>query len=85
MTELARKVGVRLESGSAYRASKAAVNALTESVALELADFGVRARVVVPGAAPETSFGTNARAHIAANGGLPDAYAGFVQQTMAAM
>jgi NAD(P)-dependent dehydrogenase (short-subunit alcohol dehydrogenase family) len=70
---------------SIYRASKAAVNALTESAALELADFGIRARVVVPGAAPETSFGTNARAQIAANGGFPDAYAGFVQQTMAAM
>ncbi len=37
---------------SIYRASKAAVNALTESAALELAEFGIRARVVVPGAAP---------------------------------
>ena len=70
---------------SIYRASKAAVNALTESAALELADFGIRVRVVVPGAAPETSFGTNARAQVAANGGFPDAYAGFVQKTMAAM
>ena len=70
---------------SIYRASKAAVNALTESAALELAEFGIRARVVVPGAAPGTSFGSTARAQIAANGGFPDAYAGFVQQTMAAM
>ena len=31
---------------SIYRASKAAVNALTESAALELAEFGIRARVV---------------------------------------
>lgn len=70
---------------SIYRASKAAVNALTESAALELAEFGIRARVVVPGAAPETSFGSTARAQIAASGGFPDAYAGFAQQTMAAM
>ena len=39
----------------------------------------------VPGAAPATSFGTTARAQIAANGGFPDAYAGFVEQTMAGM
>ena len=70
---------------SVYRASKAAVNALTECVALELAEFGIRARVVMPGAAPGTSFGSTARVQIAANGGFPDAYAGFVQQTMAAM
>ena len=70
---------------SIYRASKAAVNALTECAALEFAAFGIRARVVVPGAAPGTSFGTTARAQIAANGGFPDAYADFVQQTMAAM
>jgi NAD(P)-dependent dehydrogenase (short-subunit alcohol dehydrogenase family) len=68
-----------------YRASKAAINALTESAALELAEFGIRARVVLPGAAPGTSFGTTARAQIAANGGFPEAYARFVQQTMAGM
>jgi NAD(P)-dependent dehydrogenase (short-subunit alcohol dehydrogenase family) len=70
---------------SIYRASKAAVNALTESAALELAAFGIRARVVMPGAAPTTSFGTTARAQIAASGGFPEAYAGFVQQTMTGM
>ena len=70
---------------SIYRASKAAVNALTEAAALELAEFGIRARVVVPGAAPGTSFGSTARAQIAANGGFPEPYAGFIQQTMAAM
>ena len=70
---------------SIYRASKAAVNALTEAAALEFAEFGIRARVVVPGAAPGTSFGSTARAQIAANGGFPDACAGFVQQTMTVM
>ncbi len=44
-----------------YTASKAAVNAFTESVALELAPFNVSVRIVLPGLAPETSFGQNAR------------------------
>ena len=70
---------------SIYRASKAAVNALTEAAALELAEFGIRARVVLPGAAPGTSFGTTARGQVAASGGFSETYAGFVQQTMAAM
>jgi hypothetical protein len=35
---------------SVYTASKAAVNAFTESLALELAAFDVRARLVLPGA-----------------------------------
>ncbi|MDR5806112.1 SDR family oxidoreductase [Caballeronia sp. LZ001] len=48
----------------AYRASKAAVNAFTESMALELEPFGVRARLVLPGRAPDTRFGDNARAHM---------------------
>ncbi len=70
---------------SIYRASKAAVNALTEAAGLELAQFGIRARVVLPGSAPTTSFGTTAREQIAANGGFPEAYADFVDGTMAAM
>jgi NAD(P)-dependent dehydrogenase (short-subunit alcohol dehydrogenase family) len=44
---------------AAYSASKAAVNAFTESLALELAQFGVRARLVIPGRAPETRFAEN--------------------------
>ena len=70
---------------SIYRASKAAVNALTEAAAMEHAEFGIRARVVLPGAAPSTSFGNSARAQIMAKGGFPDAYAAFAQQTMTAM
>jgi NAD(P)-dependent dehydrogenase (short-subunit alcohol dehydrogenase family) len=70
---------------SVYRASKAAVNALTESAAIELAEFGIRARVVVPGAAPATSFSRTARERTAATGGFPGPYADFVQQTIADM
>ncbi|MBO9195982.1 SDR family NAD(P)-dependent oxidoreductase [Rhizobium sp. 16-449-1b] len=44
---------------AAYTASKAAVNAFTESIALELAQFGVRAHLVIPGRAPETRFAEN--------------------------
>lgn len=39
---------------SVYTASKAAVNAFTESLALELQQFNVRVRLVLPGRAPET-------------------------------
>ncbi len=70
---------------SVYRASKAAVNALIEAAALELAAFGIRVAAVLPGAAPTTSFGDSARAQIEANGGFPDAYASFAQQTIARM
>jgi NAD(P)-dependent dehydrogenase (short-subunit alcohol dehydrogenase family) len=49
---------------AAYRASKAAVNAFTESMALELEQFGVRARLVLPGRAPDTRFGENGRARM---------------------
>jgi short-subunit dehydrogenase len=66
-----------------YTASKAAVNAFTESLALELAPFGVRARLVLPGAAPETRFGENARTHMA--DGFPEPYAGFANDVFSRM
>lgn len=46
-----------------YRASKAAVNALTESLAMEMQPFGVRVHLVLPGRSPETRFGDNAQPH----------------------
>jgi len=49
---------------SVYRASKAAVNALTESLAIEMQPFGVRVHIVLPGRSPETSFGNNALPHL---------------------
>ncbi|WP_069266416.1 SDR family oxidoreductase [Paraburkholderia nodosa] len=65
----------------AYRASKAAVNAFTESMALELEPFGVRVRLVLPGRSLETRFGENARAHI--HGFDNEAYAGLVKEVIA--
>lgn len=47
-----------------YRASKAAVNSMTETLALEVREFGVRAHLVVPGSAPETRFGENGIPHL---------------------
>lgn len=49
---------------SIYRASKAAVNALTESLAVEVEPFGVRVHIVLPGRSPETRFGDNAMPHL---------------------
>lgn len=49
---------------SVYRASKAAVNALTESLAAEMEPFGVRVHIVLPGRSLETSFGSNAMPHL---------------------
>lgn len=67
----------------AYRASKAAVNAYTESMAVELEPFGVRAHLVLPGRAPDTRFSENARANI--HGFEHEAYAAFVEKTIARM
>ena len=66
-----------------YRASKAAVNAYTESLALEVAEFGVRAHLVLPGRSPETKFGETARPFMR---GLEDAdYKPMVERIFAGM
>ncbi|WP_415972427.1 SDR family oxidoreductase [Rhodococcus sp. 077-4] len=57
-----------------YKASKMATEGFTASLALELAEFGVQAKLVQPGYCPTTRF--------TANGGdlspyLPETYAGF--------
>lgn len=64
-----------------YTASKAAVNAFTESLALELKPFNVRATLVLPGRAPDTSFGANAGTRM--GGSAPDEYSDFVQGVVA--
>jgi NAD(P)-dependent dehydrogenase (short-subunit alcohol dehydrogenase family) len=65
---------------SIYTASKAALNAFTESAALELAPFNVRVRLVLPGQSPETAFGPNAFARIEGQGvSVPEAYSDFAK------
>lgn len=67
---------------SVYTASKAAVNAFTESLALELEPFNVRVRLVLPGRSPETSFADNARPRM--ENGIPAAYESLAQSVFAA-
>lgn len=65
-----------------YTASKAAVEAFTECLALELEPFNVRAHLVIPGRSPETSFRENAQSRLQE---IPEAYAGFAQGVFQAM
>ena len=68
---------------SVYTASKAAVNAFTESLALELEPFNVRVRLVLPGRAPDTRFGENAQRLMGDS--VPEPYAAFTQNVYAAV
>jgi len=66
---------------SVYTASKAAVNAFTESLALELKPFNVRVNLVLPGRAPETRFGANAQTRMQSS--IPEMYADLAQRVFA--
>jgi NAD(P)-dependent dehydrogenase (short-subunit alcohol dehydrogenase family) len=64
-----------------YTASKMAVNAFTECLALEVAEFGIRTHLVLPGRAPDTRFGENARGRMTDS--LPPPYADLAQSVFA--
>ena len=68
---------------SIYTASKAAITAFTESLALELEPFNVRLKLVIPGRAPETAFGKNARPRM--EGGVTEPYAAYANAVFANM
>jgi NAD(P)-dependent dehydrogenase (short-subunit alcohol dehydrogenase family) len=64
-----------------YAATKMAVEAFTASLALELAELNVRAKLVEPGYCPTTAFTKNAGPRI--QGDIPEAYAPFAQRIFA--
>jgi NAD(P)-dependent dehydrogenase (short-subunit alcohol dehydrogenase family) len=66
---------------AAYTGSKAAVNAFTDSLALELGPLGIRVGLVLPGAAPGTSFGRNALPHMQVEAPAP--YQALIAQIFA--
>jgi NAD(P)-dependent dehydrogenase (short-subunit alcohol dehydrogenase family) len=66
-----------------YRAAKAAVNAFTESLAIELEPFGVRVRIVLPGSSGETRFRETAGAQL--RGMEDEVYGEFMRQAIARM
>lgn len=68
---------------SVYTASKAAVTAFTESLALELQQFNLRVNLVEPGRSSETRFRENAQRLM--RGGIPEAYADFTQNVLTGM
>ena len=72
---------------AAYTASKTAIAGFTASLALELAQFGVRARLVEPGYCPDTRFADNGAERMQGLITEPyrpfaaEVFAGFAQQT----
>lgn len=67
---------------AAYTASKTAIQGFTGSLALELAAFDVRAKLVEPGYGPSTRFGQNGEHRM--QGLLPEPYLAFAQPIFAA-
>lgn len=66
-----------------YRAAKAAVNALTESLAPEVDPFGIRVHLVLPGSSGETQFRATAATRLQ---GLDDpVYGDFMRTTIGRM
>lgn len=65
-----------------YTASKAAVESFTSSLALELQDFGVGVKLVLPGYGPDTRFASNGQARM--DGLIPEPYAAFAGRVFAA-
>jgi NAD(P)-dependent dehydrogenase (short-subunit alcohol dehydrogenase family) len=71
----------RMPLVAVYTASKTAVEGFTASLALELEDFNVNAKLVEPGYCPTTHFTSNGQTRM--DGLIPDAYAPFAERVMA--
>ncbi|KAF1712296.1 short-chain dehydrogenase/reductase [Pseudoxanthomonas kalamensis DSM 18571] len=68
---------------AAYTASKAAIEGFTGSLALELAEFGVHAKLVEPGYCPDTRFAENGAARM--QGLITEANAPFADKAFAGL
>lgn len=66
---------------AAYTASKTAIEGFTGSLALELAPFGVRVKLVEPGYGPTTRFGANGAERM--QGLVPESYASYAHDVFA--
>lgn len=66
---------------AAYTASKTAIEGFTESLAVEMAPFNVRLKLVEPGYGPGTQFTANGAERM--QGLIPEAYAPFAQAVSA--
>ncbi len=66
-----------------YTASKTAIEGFTESLALELAELDVRAKLVEPGYGPSTRFASNTGPRL--DGLVPEPYAPFAQRVFASL
>lgn len=67
---------------AAYTASKTAIEGFTESLALELANFDVRVKLVEPGYGPSTRFAANGGERM--QGLIPEPYMAYAQSIFAA-
>jgi NAD(P)-dependent dehydrogenase (short-subunit alcohol dehydrogenase family) len=72
----------RMPLVATYTASKMAIEGFTASLALELEEFGVRAKLVEPGYGPTTRFAANGGARM--TGLISEPYQPFAQRVMAA-
>lgn len=68
---------------AAYTASKYAIEGFSESLAYELATFGVRVKIVEPGLAPSTGFATNSGSRC--ENLIPAAYADYAGRYLKSM
>ena len=66
---------------AAYTASKAAIEGFSASLALELAEFGVRTKLVEPGYCPDTRFADNGAERM--QGLITEPYASFAGKVFA--
>lgn len=66
---------------ASYTASKSAIEGFTESLELELKEFGVEVKLVEPGYGPTTSFAANGQQRM--QGLIPDEYAPFAHTVFA--